>query len=58
MPVSRLPIAVPKSDSTSTGLRPTRSDTRPQTGENTNCASEKDATSRPTTAGEASKRSA
>ena len=50
-PVSRLPTAVPASDSTRTGLRPTRSDSRPQTGANTNWAREKEASSTPTTAG-------
>ena len=43
-PVTRLPTAVPASERTRTGLRPMRSDTRPQNGENTSCAPEKAAT--------------
>ena len=44
-PVSRLPTAVPASESSRIGLRPTRSDTRPHSGENRNDAAEKAATS-------------
>ena len=46
-PVSRLPTAVPTSDMMITGLRPTRSDSRPVIGENTSCAIENDATNTP-----------
>ena len=52
-PVSKLPNAVPTSDMMITGLRPTRSDSRPVIGENTSCAIENDATSRPAVAGDA-----
>jgi len=50
-PVNRLPMAVPTSDTMSTGLRPTESDSRPHSGDATSCASEKAATSAPATAG-------
>ena len=40
-PVTSEATAVPAIDNTSTGLRPMRSDTRPQMGENTNWAAEK-----------------
>jgi hypothetical protein len=43
-----LPIAVPNNETMITGLRPTRSDSRPSSGAHTNCASEKEAKSRPT----------
>ena len=45
-PVSRLPTAVPANDTSRTGLRPKRSDTRPHSGEHTKLAAEKAATSR------------
>ena len=45
-PVTRLPTAVPASDTSRTGLRPKRSDTRPHSGEHTKLAAEKAATSR------------
>jgi len=51
-------MAVPTSDRTRTGLRPTRSDTLPHTGASTNWAMEKEATSSPTWVAEAPKRSA
>ena len=50
-PVTRLPTAVPTRDRIRTGLRPNRSETRPQRGEKTSCMREKDATSRPTVTG-------
>ena len=52
-PVSRLPTAVPTSDMMITGLRPTRSDSRPVSGEHTSWATENDATSAPAVAGDA-----
>ena len=45
-PVIRLPTAVPASDTSRTGLRPNRSETRPHSGEHTRLAAEKAATSR------------
>jgi hypothetical protein len=39
--VTRLATAVPASDSTRMGLRPTRSESRPQIGEKMSCAPEK-----------------
>ena len=45
-PVTRLPMAVPANDTSSTGFRPKRSDTRPHSGEQTKLAAEKAATSR------------
>ncbi len=38
-------MAVPANETSSTGLRPNRSDTRPQSGEHTRLAAEKTATS-------------
>ena len=57
-PVRKLPTAVPNSESSRTGLRPMRSERRPRSGAHTNCAAEKEATSRPTSKPLAPKRSA
>jgi hypothetical protein len=51
-------MAVPNSENKITGLRPTRSDTRPMIGAKTNCAAEKVAPNTPICVGEASNRSA
>ena len=50
-PVSRLPSAVPNSEISSTGLRPKRSDRRPQRGANSSWAIENEATSTPMVVG-------
>ena len=47
-PVTKLPMAVPMSEMTMTGLRPMRSLSRPSNGANTNWASENVANSQPT----------
>ena len=57
-PVRRLPAAVPASERISTGLRPTRSDRRPQTGAKRSCATEKEANRAPTVVALAWKRCA
>ena len=53
-----VPMAVPNSDRSRTGLRPTRSESRPSRGEHTNWAAENEATSSPTWMPLAPKRSA
>ena len=45
-PVSKLPTAVPNSDTMMTGLRPTRSESRPRSGAKTSWASENEANER------------
>ena len=50
-PVKRLPTAVPANDTISTGLRPKRSDTRPQIGDPISWAKENAATNAPAVAG-------
>src|SRR4051812_25344808 len=50
-PVMTLPTAVPNNDSRMTGRRPIRSESRPSTGEQTNCANEYEATTKPNVVG-------
>ena len=57
-PNNRYPTAEPASDSSSTGRRPQRSDSRPRIGANRNCMIEYDAMNSPKTAGDGWKRSA
>ena len=57
-PVTKLPMAVPMSEMTMTGLRPMRSLSRPSSGANTSWANENVANSQPTAYPEAPNRSA